>query len=550
MTLKKLNFYSIIVSDEHFASPLPPGSAGFGSVEPVSIEDLLNQQLGDMNIFDIESVMSDQTTPSTTKKKKKKNKQKTNQNVNNEVLKQQLLQLMLQKQQLADNIPTNFQQNPDGNILSSDFSTIRPQGTVSFPTQRPNGPVSGSFPYESIQSLSTPRPTSSSYSSTFSSFDDGLADYKSVSSTFQSDLSQYNQPTFQGGNDFANYNPTQRPISSQTISSGYPDDLPTYNPTSRPIQNYGSGIEQAQYGIVSTPASVKYGSGGGFDDGLPQYSAGLNSNFRGSPNGESWSPVPPNQPQQQGIYQQSGNFLASCHHVKSKLNIKQIVFLQSGFSNTPFPSQNGYASSNRPVRFPQPETKQFANNRNDQYDPHYDDDYSQHDEWYDPMTKSYHQPSTFSDSPNHSPLVPPPSYKSQFHTSSSIIAEQDSNGNRRNLLDNGDLHANQYIQYDKDFSSKGSEIIMYPSGQLMLGVDPYEPSSSTIGPKLESYLGASYNDGQKLRNQMPYYVLTKKKDDDEESKEKNEGAGILPMLLRSAKDDLKLVGNVIKYALA
>ncbi len=303
MTLKSLTFPSIIVSDEPFASPLPPGTAGFGSVEPVSIEDLLmNPQFGDMNFFDPESDPS--TTPLTTKKKKKKNKHKTNQNLENEVLKQQLLQLMLQKQQIADNSQLSFQQNPD-----TFGSTIRPQGGVSFPTQRPNGPVSGSFPYESIQSLSTPRPPSGSYSSTFSSFDDGLADYKSVSSTFQTDLSQYNQPTTFQSNDFVSYNPTQRPISSQTVSSGYQDDLPTYNPSSRPNQNYGSFLEQSQYGIVSTPASVNYGSRGGIDDGLPQYSGGQTSGFRGSPNGESWSPVPPNQPQQQGVYQQqSGNF--------------------------------------------------------------------------------------------------------------------------------------------------------------------------------------------------------------------------------------------------
>lgn len=87
------------------------------------------------------------------------------------------------------------------------------------------------------------------------------------------------------------------------------------------------------------------------------------------------------------------------------------------------------------------------------------------------------------------------------------------------------------------------------SGQLMLGSD--EPPSSTIGPKLESFLKSSSS--QSLRTQKPYYVLTKKKDDGEdekEEKEKEENVGLLPMLLRSAKDDLKFVGNVIKYALA
>ena len=84
----------------------------------------------------------------------------------------------------------------------------------------------------------------------------------------------------------------------------------------------------------------------------------------------------------------------------------------------------------------------------------------------------------------------------------------------------------------------------------MLGSDPDEPPTSTIGPKLESFLKAG--NSQSSRTQKPYYVLTKKKDDGEDEKEEKqtENVGLLPMLLRSAKDDLKFVGNVIKYALA
>jgi hypothetical protein len=51
--------------------------------------------------------------------------------------------------------------------------------------------------------------------------------------------------------------------------------------------------------------------------------------------------------------------------------------------------------------------------------------------------------------------------------------------------------------------------------------------------------------------------LTKKKEEGETEKKSGNGksdeseeTGLLPMLLRTAKDDLKLVGNVIKYALA
>ena len=100
----------------------------------------------------------------------------------------------------------------------------------------------------------------------------------------------------------------------------------------------------------------------------------------------------------------------------------------------------------------------------------------------------------------------------------------------------------------------------------MLGSDPDEGPSSTIGPKLENYLKPTNPGdagGHMLRSQMPYFVLTKKKDEGENDKstgngysktdddqDKDKEGGLLPMLLRSAKDDLKLVGNVIKYALA
>jgi hypothetical protein len=94
----------------------------------------------------------------------------------------------------------------------------------------------------------------------------------------------------------------------------------------------------------------------------------------------------------------------------------------------------------------------------------------------------------------------------------------------------------------------------------MLGSDPEEGLSSTIGPKLENYLKPTNpGGGHMLRSQMPYYVLTKKKDEGEtdksvgnegQEKDKDNEGGLFPMLLRSAKDDLKLVGNVIKYALA
>ena len=124
---------------------------------------------------------------------------------------------------------------------------------------------------------------------------------------------------------------------------------------------------------------------------------------------------------------------------------------------------------------------------------------------------------------------------------------------------------------------------MYPSGQLLKGSDPNHPPSSTIGPRLESALLNSY-----YRNQLPHYVLAKNRrtgiesdtelfdplyESDEivddyysggmtysgsspegvvatSSDTAEEEPGLIPRLIRTATDDLKLVGNVIKLALS
>ena len=105
---------------------------------------------------------------------------------------------------------------------------------------------------------------------------------------------------------------------------------------------------------------------------------------------------------------------------------------------------------------------------------------------------------------------------------------------------------------------------MYPSGQLLKSSDPRSPPSSTIGPRLESaLLGNLYQ-----RQNLPQYILAKSKRrtdinafDDEESlsqavvkhldaDDNAEPQGLLQGLLKTATDDLKLVGNVIKMALS
>ena len=149
-------------------------------------------------------------------------------------------------------------------------------------------------------------------------------------------------------------------------------------------------------------------------------------------------------------------------------------------------------------------------------------------------------------------------------TGVNIMAELALNNERKNLL----RHPHERRPHHK--TNEGLEVIVYPSGQLLKGADADHPPSSTIGPKLENALLNKY-----FRNQLPHYVLAKnnrrRMDDYEEEEEplpqyeayqgedvesggedEAEGLGgkILKGLIKTASDDLKLVGNVIKLALS
>ncbi len=305
--------------------------------------------------------------------------------------------------------------------------TLRP-ATVTFAS---NNPVSASFPYTPIQTTPTPRPIQTQYVST-TSYSGGLPEYtpglsQYGSNGFQNDLSQYNRPS-----------------------------------TSRPnIISTSSPIEQAQYNIVSTPSQVQYSQNlPQYSQNLPQYNQNLPqysqnddlpqyfgnqppSNFRGSPAGESWFPVNQNQDQYQSTYTGSA---------------------------TPSPT---VFTNSKPVRFPSgSNTQQYSSiSRNDPYEViHYDDE---DDDWYDPLTHSYHQPSMASFDKSSGPLVPPPTYgKNHLQSlesnrpSINIIAELAKYSNKKNILDQGKLPRNPYIISDPSQSSDTSEIIMYPSGKL------------------------------------------------------------------------------------
>ena len=309
---------------------------------------------------------------------------------------------------------------------SSDLPQYGPSSrppTVTFPSNfnqvNPSEkPVSASFPYTPIQA--TTRPTQSQYVSSTTTFSDGLPEYSPG-------LSQYG-----------------------SSSSSFQNDLPQYNrPSSRPsFISTSSPIEQSQYNVVSTPSQVQYSQNipsYGQTDDLPQYFGNQQpSNFRGSPSGESWFPVNQNQNQFQSTY--TGSTTAS----------------PSVFANS------------KPVRFPSGSSiQQYSSiSRQDPYEViHYDDE---DDDWYDPLTHSYHSPSMVSSDKSSGPLVPPPTYgKNHLQSLEStkpainIIAELAKYSSKRNIFDQGKVGSDPYIISDQAYSSDGSEIIMYPSGNLI-----------------------------------------------------------------------------------
>merc|ERR1712223_1644075 len=123
-----------------------------------------------------------------------------------------------------------------------------------------------------------------------------------------------------------------------------------------------------------------------------------------------------------------------------------------------------------------------------------------------------------------------------------------------------------YISYPSshEMEEPDKELIFYPSGQPIVGQSP------NIGPNLRQHLSSqplSYQSYQ--HNQAPHYVFARKKPPSYEGKtelfdpmlegdeliERSDKTtadeseeGLLPVLIRTAKDDFKLVGDVIKMA--
>ena len=134
---------------------------------------------------------------------------------------------------------------------------------------------------------------------------------------------------------------------------------------------------------------------------------------------------------------------------------------------------------------------------------------------------------------------------------------------------------------------------MYPNGQLYTSPNNAFPTSDPIGPNLRYHISSQQQQQQQsqhshlIHGQKPHYVMARKKSlltpdyegktelfdpllEGDEVIERSESVqsdsivsyspvdssgdsqnnGLWPMLIRTAKDDLKLVGDVIKLALS
>ena len=143
-----------------------------------------------------------------------------------------------------------------------------------------------------------------------------------------------------------------------------------------------------------------------------------------------------------------------------------------------------------------------------------------------------------------------------------IVAELTKYSKKTNLV-HKPRSDSSYISYPSshEMEEPDKELIFYPSGQLIVGQSP------NIGPNLRQHLLSQQNSYK--HDQAPHYVFARKKQPSYEGKtelfdpmlegdeliersdkvsDESEAEGLLPVLIRTAKDDFKLVGDVLKMA--
>ena len=371
-------------------------------------------------------------------------------------------------------------------------------------------------------------------------------------------------PTFAPNNNVATY-------GSQGPSQGTVDSLPTYNnrPESVQTNNFQQNI-----------------------DNLPSYNSRPepNQNPNYFQNNQDSLPSYGQQAQNTLLANQfkANNFEAS-RPLNAQPNVAQINvyddnqaswkgannfqnFYQNG-QNNPYQSLNSPSqltplslgnTNERPVRFPGD-----ASNR---YDILYED--TQYSPYENSQQAYYDLPYEHYSGQNSAAEASYYSNNNQYYSTPTpnILAELARYSKKTNLFQKP--RENTYIQYptSHEMEEPDKELILYPSGQLISQPDIRYPNS--YGPTLRSYL-ATQSSFQ--HDQTPHYVVARKKpsyerktelfdpllegdeiiergdfEDKHESDLKttssNNKEGFLPVLIRTATDDLRFVGDVLKMA--
>ena len=377
--------------------------------------------------------------------------------------------------------------------------------------------------------------------------------------------------------DYGNNNINQQNYGTNNINQ------PNYGTNNINQPNYGNNANLPTYGNnnnpfiqstpnpnafgQSTPAPVNYGQSTLTPNVFGQST--LTPNFGPStPNSNTYQQQPstaiPNELPNYGQDSFFGSpFKASSPIQESQQNNQQTwkganqqqqLLFQNQNVLSQLNSQTRFVKNERPVRFPGDANNRFDVSYEDLDSTYYDQPYEHYErESSQDYQQYYSNPST--PSPN-------------------IIAELAKYSKKNNLIYKpGANRQDPYIQYPKESAGEADkELILYPSGQLILNQNNQYPT--TIGPNLRQYLSSlSFKHQQKpppyvfARRKVPSYEretelfdpllegdeIIERSDtgsDDYSSAQEKKDDGLLPILIRTAKDDLKLVGDVIKMAFA
>ena len=496
---------------------LPPGSAGFGTVEAIDLGSVfINPTQQTLNTIEPQS----------------------------------------QSLQVVSNNQGSFGSSNQGSFGSSNQGTFgsNNQGSLFTPVQ-PQSQSSNPGSFGSSNQGSFGSSNQGSFGQSFTPLQSANAVEQSQESFLK--LTNPQQPNV---NSFQQHNPNFHQSQNLDVLPSYGQTDTNVNIAVIPSNNQGSfgsaftpNEKLPTYGNRPQPSQTFFPNNGNND--LPNYVQPIANQF-GRENFQSSLSTPlawkgANQQQQ---FLHNGDRLPS---INSQTN------LTPGFS--PRPNDN-----ERPVRFPGDASNRFDTS----YETSYEDYDSYNNSPYEQYAGNGFKNEDYYVSPQQTAQQQIDYYNSQESQQTPNIVAELTKYSKKNNLVHRPRSDNSYISYPSshEMEEPDKELIFYPSGQLVVGQSP------NIGPNLRQHLLSSSNSHpisyqsaniNYRHDQAPHYVVARKKPayegktemfdpmlegdelierSDNESEDEEENEGILPVLIRTAKDDFKLVGDVIKMA--